>query len=77
MERSQLQDEVAALKGRGANIKRELDMHYNEMNKLNQNSNSATEHARILQDRLTSLEEDLENMRAHRNECQEEARRAN
>ena len=35
MERGQLQDEVATLKGRGANLKREVDMHYNEMSKLN------------------------------------------
>ena len=46
------------------------------MNKLNMNSNSATEHARILQERLKSLEEDLDHMRNQRNEFQEDARQA-
>ena len=54
---------------------RDVEMHYNEMHKLNNDSSTASQQVRILQERTQSLELDVETMRQQRNEAQEEARR--
>lgn len=41
MENSQLREEIGVYKGRCTNLARDVELHYNEMHKLNNNSTSA------------------------------------
>ena len=75
MENAQLREELSITKGRCTNLARDVEMHYNEMHKLNNDQSTAGQQVRILQDRTQSLELDVETMREQRNEAQEEARR--
>ena len=75
MEAVQLREEISVYKGRCSNLARDVEMHYNEMHKLNNDSSSAGQQVRILQDRTQSLELDVETMRRISNEAQEEAHR--
>jgi hypothetical protein len=52
-------------------LAREIELHYNEMHKLNSGNNAATEHNKILQERVKALEQDSEYLRQHRNEAQQ------
>ncbi len=69
LENNQLKDEVSALKGRSQNLAREIELHYNEMHKLNTGSTAASEHNKILQERVKVLEQDCEYLRQGRNEA--------
>ena len=51
-------------------------MRYNEMHKLNNGNNAASEHNKLLQERVKILEQDLEFLRESRNEAQQQARQA-
>ena len=75
MENAQLREELSITKGRCVNLARDVEMHYNEMHKLNNDQSTAGQQVRILQDRTQSLEMDVETMRQQRNESQEESRR--
>ena len=75
MENGQLREEISITKGRCTNLARDVEMHYNEMHKLNNDQSTAGQQVRILQERCQNLEQDVENMRQQRNESQEEARR--
>ena len=63
METAQLREEISIYKGRVSNLSRDVEMHYNEMHKLNNDSAGAGQQVRILQDRTQSLELDVETMR--------------
>ena len=75
MENAQLREEVSVYKGRCTNLARDVEMHYNEMHRLNNDQSSAGQQVRILQERSAGLEQDVEQMRLQRNEAQEEARK--
>ena len=62
-------------KGRCTNLARDVEMHYNEMHKLNDNTNHHSQQNKILNERVGSLEHDIEEMRISRNNAQEEVRR--
>ena len=62
-------------KGRCTNLARDVEMHYNEMHKLNDNTNHHSQQNKILNDRVNNLEHDVEEMRISRNNAQEEVRR--
>lgn len=76
LENCQLKDEVCALKGRGQNLAREIELHCNEMHKLNSGNTAAAEHNKILQERVKVLEQDCEYLRTGRNEAQQQAHAA-
>ena len=69
MENAQLREEIGVYKGRCTNLARDVEMHYNEMHRLNADSGSAGQQVRILQERTQSLEMDVETMRCQRNEA--------
>ena len=48
MEAAQLREEISVYKGRCSNLARDVEMHYNEMHKLNNDSSSAGQQVRIL-----------------------------
>ena len=75
MENSQQREEISIYKGKCTNLAREVEMHYNQMNKFNNDQSTAGQQVQILQDRAQSLELDVETMRQQRNEAQEESRR--
>ena len=75
MENTQLREEIGMYKGRCTNLARDVEMHYNEMHKLNDNTNHHAAQNKILNERVGSLEKDVEEMRMARNTAQEEARR--
>lgn len=75
MENAQLREELQVFKGRCTNLARDVELHYNEMHKLNSDSSSATQQVKILQERAMGLEQDVEVMRQQRNTAQEDARR--
>ena len=75
MENTQLREENGMYKGRCTNLARDVEMHYNEMHKLNDNTNHHASQNKILNERVGSLEKDVEEMRLARNSAQEEARR--
>ena len=54
-------------KGRCTNLARDVEMHYNEMHKLNDNTNHHSQQNKILNERVGSLEHDIEEMRISRN----------
>ena len=41
MENAQLREEISVYKGRCTNLARDVEMHYNEMHKLNSDSSTA------------------------------------
>ena len=47
-ENTQLREEIGMYKGRCTNLARDVEMHYNEMHKLNNDSSSAGQQVRIL-----------------------------
>ena len=63
MENAQLREELQVFKGRCTNLARDVELHYNEMHKLNSDSSSATQQVKILQERAMGLEQDVEVMR--------------
>jgi len=63
MESAQLREEISVYKGRCSNLSRDVEMHYNEMHKLNNDTAGAGQQVRILQERTQSLELDVETMR--------------
>ena len=75
LENAQLREEIGMYKGRCTNLARDVEMHYNEMHKLNDNTNHHSQQNKILNDRVNSLEHDVEEMRISRNNAQEEVRR--
>ena len=60
MENAQLREESNVYKGRCTNLARDVEMHYNEMHRLNNDQSSSGQQVRILQDRTASLEQDVE-----------------
>ena len=74
MANQQLNEELGVFKGRCTNMARDLEMHYNEMNKLNSDSNHSARQMQIYHERVQSLEKDIETMRMQRNEAQENVR---
>lgn len=70
LENCHLKEEVDSLKGRGQNLAREVELHYNQMHKLNSGQTAASEHNKILQERVKVLEQDCEYLRQGRNEAQ-------
>ena len=50
-------------KGRCTNLARDVELHYNEMNKLNTSNNLSEEQAKILNDRVRALMDDVDIMR--------------
>ena len=67
LENSQLREEIGMYKGRCTNLARDVEMHYNEMHKLNDNTNHHSQQNKILNERVNSLEHDVEEMRISRN----------
>ena len=67
LENSQLREEIGMYKGRCTNLARDVEMHYNEMHKLNDNTNHHSQQNKILNERVSSLEHDVEEMRISRN----------
>ena len=67
LENAQLREENAMYKGRCTNLARDVEMHYNEMHKLNDNTNHHSQQNKILNERVGSLEHDIEEMRISRN----------
>ena len=67
LENAQLREENAMYKGRCTNLARDVEMHYNEMHKLNDNTNHHSQQNKILNERVSSLEHDIEEMRISRN----------
>ena len=68
MENAQFREEISVYKGRCTNLARDVEMHYNEMHKLNNDQSTSGQQVRILQERTISLEQDVETMRQQRNE---------
>jgi hypothetical protein len=56
-------------KGRCSNLARDVELHYNQLNKTNTDKNASSEQVRILAERANSLENDYEEMRQQRNEA--------
>ena len=75
MENVQLREEVGIYKGRCTNLARDVELHYNEMHKLNNDSNHSSKQLQIMHERVQNLEQDVEVMRQQRNEAQEDTRR--
>ena len=67
LENSQLREEIGMYKGRCTNLARDVEMHYNEMHKLNDNTNHNSQQNKILNERVSGLEHDVEEMRISRN----------
>ena len=67
LENSQLREEIGMYKGRCTNLARDVEMHYNEMHKLNDNTNHHSQQNKILNERVSGLEHDVEEMRISRN----------
>lgn len=56
MENMQLREEVGIYKGRCTNLARDVELHFNEMNKLHHDSNHSVKQVQILQDRVKNME---------------------
>ena len=69
MENAQLREEVGMYKGRCQNLARDVEMHYNEMHKLNNDTSHHSQQNKILHERVAGLEKDIENMRLARNDA--------
>ena len=63
MENVQLREEVNIYKGRCTNLARDVELHYNEMHKLNNDSAHSGQQVHILLERVKNLESDVEVMR--------------
>ena len=50
-------------KGRCSNLARDVELHYNQLNKTNTDKNASSEQVRILAERAHTLENDYEEMR--------------
>ena len=56
MENAQLREENSVFKGRCTNLARDVEMHYNEMHRLNSDQSTSGQQVRILQERASNLE---------------------
>ena len=69
-----LQEECAVYKGRCTNLTRDVELHYNQLHKVSSENSGSSEQIKILADRASQVQDDLENMRSQRNEAQDNAR---